>query len=488
MAENKLDRPELHAARSRRQGHRHARDTPRTSAPTACCSASSCSARCRTRASAASTRAPRSPCPASRRSSRPTICPDLGGAERALTNEPFYAGEPILAVAAVDELTAAEAMEKIVVDLEPLPFVVDPLESLRPGGPNARTTGNAWGRRRARQAAAGARRAPIKTIKWTAEQFADEEEGRLPIGEPTEQWSYGDLDAGFKSAALVLDETFVVQSTGHQPMETRSAMAYWQNGKLYLHGSTQSVAQTVPAIARWVGIEPVAGRADQRVHRRRLRQQGRRRGVDGHSGAALEEGERAGDDAHQPRGRELHRPRAHEHDRPHQDRLREGRPHHRARSLHRPGQRIVRADGRSPVRRPRRVAHLPAARDAVARHQRAHQHAAALAAAVAGADAGQRHDRAGHHEGRQAARHRPGRDPEDQLAGRQGGVRSGGAQRPAAAPHERVRHRGARSRQGRSSSGTSARRAPASGRDRRCAASASRSDRTAPDRSAGTAS
>src|SRR6267142_5332053 len=71
--------------------------------------------------------------------------PDLGGAERALTNEPFYAGEPILAVAAVDELTAAEAVEWINVDLEPLPFVVDPLDSLRPGSPDARTTGNAWG-------------------------------------------------------------------------------------------------------------------------------------------------------------------------------------------------------------------------------------------------------------------------------------------------------------------------------------------------------
>jgi CO/xanthine dehydrogenase Mo-binding subunit len=33
-------------------------------------------------------------------------------------------------------------------------------------------------------------------------------------------------------------------------------MAYWQNGKLYMHCSTQSTAQTVPAIARWVGIEP----------------------------------------------------------------------------------------------------------------------------------------------------------------------------------------------------------------------------------------
>ena len=47
--------------------------------------------------------------------------------ERALTNEPLYEGEPILAVAAVDESTAAEAIERIVVEYEPLPFVIDPL-------------------------------------------------------------------------------------------------------------------------------------------------------------------------------------------------------------------------------------------------------------------------------------------------------------------------------------------------------------------------
>src|SRR6478672_9252174 len=64
--------------------------------------------------------------------------------ERALTNEPMYRGEPVLAVAAVDELTAAEAIEKIDIEFEPLPFVVDPLVSLRPGGPNPRAEGNAW--------------------------------------------------------------------------------------------------------------------------------------------------------------------------------------------------------------------------------------------------------------------------------------------------------------------------------------------------------
>jgi CO/xanthine dehydrogenase Mo-binding subunit len=64
--------------------------------------------------------------------------------EKALTMEPLYHGEPILAVAAVDELTAAEAIEAIDIEFEHLPFVVDPLDSLRPGGPNPRTDGNIW--------------------------------------------------------------------------------------------------------------------------------------------------------------------------------------------------------------------------------------------------------------------------------------------------------------------------------------------------------
>src|SRR5262252_6892450 len=78
-------------------------------------------------------------------------------AERGLTNEPLYQGEPILAVAAIDEKTAAEAIEAIVIEFEPLPFVVDPIESLRPNGPNARTQGNVWMRPTTPPAAPGAR-------------------------------------------------------------------------------------------------------------------------------------------------------------------------------------------------------------------------------------------------------------------------------------------------------------------------------------------
>src|SRR5262249_30520133 len=121
--------------------------------------------------------------------------------EAALTNEPVYQGEPILAVAAVDEFTAAEAIEKIVVDLEPLPFVVDPLETLRLGGPNARLEGTVFVGR------------DLKTLKWTEQDFAEAGEGRLPMGPPGDEWKFGDLEAGFSQAAVVLDETFVVQST-----------------------------------------------------------------------------------------------------------------------------------------------------------------------------------------------------------------------------------------------------------------------------------
>jgi xanthine dehydrogenase molybdenum-binding subunit len=266
--------------------------------------------------------------------------------ERGLTNEPLYQGEPILAIAAIDEHTAAEAIEAIVIEFEPLPFVVDPIESLRPTGANARTQGNVWmrpttppaapagraagaaaggaataaaagaatagaspagastgaapgtpaargaaagtpgaaavtgqaadGRRGAAAGAAagvapaaaarggrggrgaGAAPAPpqIAIWKWTDEDFAKAGANQMPMGKATDEWVFGNIDEGFKKADLILDETFMTQSTGHQPLETRTAMAYWQNGKLFLHGSTQSTVQTVASVARWTGLTP----------------------------------------------------------------------------------------------------------------------------------------------------------------------------------------------------------------------------------------
>ncbi len=175
--------------------------------------------------------------------------------EKALTDEPVYQGEPVLALAAVDELTASDALEKVEIDWEPLPFAVDPLVSLRPDGPNARLEGNIWGR--PKPPAQGQPVAPpaIEELKWTAADFADYNQGRLPMGKTPDEWTYGDVDAGFKNAALVLDETFVTPNTSHQTLEPRTAMAYWQNGKLYIHCSTQSTVQTVGSVARWLHLD-----------------------------------------------------------------------------------------------------------------------------------------------------------------------------------------------------------------------------------------
>jgi CO/xanthine dehydrogenase Mo-binding subunit len=176
--------------------------------------------------------------------------------ERALTNEPLYQGEPVLAVAAVDELAAAEAIEKIDIEWEPLPFAVDPVKSLLPGGANARLEGNVWGVPKPPAQGQPAMPPAIEQLKWTEAEAAEYAAGRLPIGKTPDQWSYGDLDRGFKNAELVLDETFVTPNTSHQTLEPRSSMAYWQNGKLYLHCSTQSVVQTVGSVARWLRLDP----------------------------------------------------------------------------------------------------------------------------------------------------------------------------------------------------------------------------------------
>jgi CO/xanthine dehydrogenase Mo-binding subunit len=181
--------------------------------------------------------------------------------EKALTMEPLYHGEPVLAVAAVDEYTAAEAIEAIDIDFEPLPFAVDPLDTLRPGGPNPRIEGNVWIRPPMPQPKPGEKPASppiphVGELKWTDADFAEAKNARLPMGKAQDEWVVGDLDGGFKSAALVLDETFVTPDTSHETLEPRTTLAYWQNGKVFVHMGTQSTVQTLASLGRWLNMDP----------------------------------------------------------------------------------------------------------------------------------------------------------------------------------------------------------------------------------------
>ena len=173
--------------------------------------------------------------------------PEVEGAQQPiLTNTPLYVGEPILAIAALDETTASDALEKIRYEIEPLDFSIDPLQSLYPGGKNARTEGNVlnWG-------------VPLQELKWTARDFASADADQFPMsGESAVDWAYGDLERGFADAEVIYDESFVTASNSHHSMEPRTALSYWENGKCFVYGSTQSQSFIVPGLADYIGIEP----------------------------------------------------------------------------------------------------------------------------------------------------------------------------------------------------------------------------------------
>jgi xanthine dehydrogenase molybdenum-binding subunit len=172
------------------------------------------------------------------------VPPTPAPGEPILTNEPLFVGDRILAVAARSEELAAEAIERIKVEYEPLPYVIDPLASLFPAGPDARTDGNVVTQQ------------GVKSIKWTAADFAAAGDATLPMGAAGAEWSFGDVDAGFAAAKYVLDESFVTAALSHQCLEPRSCMAYWQGDKVFIFGSTQSQTAVMPNLARLAGVEP----------------------------------------------------------------------------------------------------------------------------------------------------------------------------------------------------------------------------------------
>ena len=174
------------------------------------------------------------------------VPPQANAQNPILTNNPRYVGDPVLAVAAVTEQIAENAIAAIRIDFERLPFSVDPLSSLRPDGSNAHVEGNVGN---------ASLREPIRTVRWTERDFAEAGD-QLPMGEAAREWTVGDLDTGFAAADYILEDSFVTASHAHHSMEPRSALAYWENGKCFLYGSSQSQSFPVPNMAAYIGIEP----------------------------------------------------------------------------------------------------------------------------------------------------------------------------------------------------------------------------------------
>ena len=117
-----------------------------------------------------------------------------------------FEGEPVAAVAAVDEATADAALDLIEVDYEPLPPVITLEEALAPGAPL------------------------VHTGKPQAGIFADLSTLRPEPGTNIcHQFHFarGDSAGALASADLVLDDTYRFPPVQHYAMEPHAAVAVW---------------------------------------------------------------------------------------------------------------------------------------------------------------------------------------------------------------------------------------------------------------------
>ena len=114
-------------------------------------------------------------------------------------------GDPVAAVAAVDEETAEQACRLIEVDYEPLPALMSIFDSL--AHPEVRI----------------------------------HDYGDGPNVHKNVALQFGDVDAALDGAHLVREDVFFFEGNNHMPMEQHAAVAHWAaDGKLTLWSSTQT--------------------------------------------------------------------------------------------------------------------------------------------------------------------------------------------------------------------------------------------------------
>jgi len=154
--------------------------------------------------------------------------------EEALCNDKVrMVGDPIAAVAAVDEETAERACRLIDVDYEPLPALMSIFDSL--AHPEVRI----------------------------------HDYGDGPNVHKNVALQFGDVESAFERADLVREDVFFFEGSNHLPMEQHAAVAQWgSDGKVTLWSSTQTphyvhrlLAKTldIPAAHVRVVATPVGG-------------------------------------------------------------------------------------------------------------------------------------------------------------------------------------------------------------------------------------
>src|SRR5580698_1937018 len=136
------------------------------------------------------------------------------------TDEVRYVGEIVACVVARDRYAAADALELIDVDYDPLPPVLDMEEALAEGSPKVHEAGN-------------------KSFVWPFAQ--------------------GDIEAAFRDAPVVVERTYRQQRLIPCPMEPRATVAAMVGDEITLWTSTQ-----IPHVLRFL-IAAVLGIPEQNI-------------------------------------------------------------------------------------------------------------------------------------------------------------------------------------------------------------------------------
>jgi len=132
-----------------------------------------------------------------------------------------FVGDPVAAVAATSEETAAAALARIAVQYEPLRPVTDAEDALAHPEPRIH------------------------------------EYGDLGNMHKLIHLEFGDVEEGFRDADLVREDTFFFEGSTHLPMEQHAAVADWSaDGKLTLWSSTQTPHYVHRALAKVLELSP----------------------------------------------------------------------------------------------------------------------------------------------------------------------------------------------------------------------------------------
>ncbi len=136
----------------------------------------------------------------------PLMGPPLPGDQYAMARDKVrYVGEPVAAVAAVDEDTAEEALRLIDVEYEVLPSIFDAEEAMKPG----------------------------------AVQLHDHSPGNVPASSLNE---YGDIEKGFAESDYIREDTFRFRRIAYNHPEPQNAVASYDpvSSSLTVWASAQS--------------------------------------------------------------------------------------------------------------------------------------------------------------------------------------------------------------------------------------------------------